>query len=224
MASRAKRFKKQPPEGWDLIEPTIEELDKKMKEGKLTFCHSSLRLLRNFFASILAQTDPHEGKRKVEALWPIFRIHHQRSRYVFDLYYTRKAISKGKCESNLLSWHQIASRLLTGVERLTVVILCGFQNCSTSAVIKVWQTERWLRNGVSRATNSCAVCAAYRLATRILEQIVSAAYRRRSWSEARWLNAYIVAVVVALASQLVTVFRLMADRLAASDLNLCSWI
>ena len=77
-----------------------------------------------------AETDDHEGKRKVEALWPIFKIHHQKSRwsyriviwmsicgfaiaslqdnehqkivltsslafrYLFDLYYRRKAISR----------------------------------------------------------------------------------------------------------------------------------
>ncbi len=43
----------------------------------------------------LAETEPHEGKRRVEALWPIFKIHHQRSRYIFDLYYKRDAISRG---------------------------------------------------------------------------------------------------------------------------------
>lgn len=49
-----------------------------------------------FFSFLIAETDPHEGKRKVEALWPIFKIHHQRSRYIFDLFYKRKAISRGK--------------------------------------------------------------------------------------------------------------------------------
>ena len=50
----------------------------------------------NFWKTLLhtAELDPHEGKRKVEALWPIFRIHHQRSRYIYDLYYKRKAISR----------------------------------------------------------------------------------------------------------------------------------
>ena len=43
----------------------------------------------------VAETDPHEGKRKVEALWPIFRLHHQKSRYIYDLFYRRKAISRG---------------------------------------------------------------------------------------------------------------------------------
>lgn len=42
-----------------------------------------------------AETEPHEGKRKVEALWPIFKIHHQKSRYIYDLFYRRKAISRG---------------------------------------------------------------------------------------------------------------------------------
>jgi hypothetical protein len=41
-----------------------------------------------------AENDPHDGKRKCEALWPIFRICHQRSRYIYDLYYRRKEISK----------------------------------------------------------------------------------------------------------------------------------
>lgn len=50
---------------------------------------------RSLFSSVLAETEPHEGKRKVESLWPIFRLHHQRSRYIFDLFYKRKAISRG---------------------------------------------------------------------------------------------------------------------------------
>lgn len=64
---------RQPPEGWDEIEPTLDELDAKMRE---------------------AETESHEGKRKSEALWPIFKIHHQRSRYIFDMFYKRNAISR----------------------------------------------------------------------------------------------------------------------------------
>ncbi len=30
----------------------------------------------------------------MEAIWPIFKIHHQRSRYIYDLFDKRKAISK----------------------------------------------------------------------------------------------------------------------------------
>lgn len=42
----------------------------------------------------LAETESHEGKRKNESLWPIFKIHHQKSRYIYDLFYRRKAISR----------------------------------------------------------------------------------------------------------------------------------
>ena len=41
-----------------------------------------------------AETESHEGKRKTEALWPIFKIHHQKARYIYDLFYRRKAISR----------------------------------------------------------------------------------------------------------------------------------
>lgn len=86
---RAHKFRKQPPEGWELIEPTINEFDKKMREGEcFEFISFEIPLA-------VAESDPHEGKRKVEALWPVFRIHHQRSRYIFDLFYKRKAISRG---------------------------------------------------------------------------------------------------------------------------------
>lgn len=39
-------------------------------------------------------SDPHEGKRKIELGWPIFRIHHQRCRYIYEMYYIKKKISK----------------------------------------------------------------------------------------------------------------------------------
>ena len=59
---RGAKSRKPPPEGWELIEPTLEELEQKMRE---------------------AETDSHEGKRKVEALWPIFKIHHQKAHAIF---------------------------------------------------------------------------------------------------------------------------------------------
>lgn len=65
--------KRRPPAGWEIIEPTLEELQAKMKE---------------------AEREPHEGKRKCESIWPIFRIHHQRSRYIYEMYYKKKAITR----------------------------------------------------------------------------------------------------------------------------------
>ncbi|KAL3319415.1 Component of the SF3b subcomplex of the U2 snRNP [Cichlidogyrus casuarinus] len=66
-------YRKPEPEGYEIIKPMLEHFYKKMREAEL---------------------DPHEGKRKVEAHWPIFRIHHQRSKYIYDMYYKKKQISK----------------------------------------------------------------------------------------------------------------------------------
>lgn len=64
---------KKPPKGWDLIEPTLMEM---------------LNMMRD------AENEPHEGKRKVESGWKIIKLHHQRSRYIYELYYKKKEISR----------------------------------------------------------------------------------------------------------------------------------
>ena len=64
---------KAPPEGYDEIETILDDYAKKMRD---------------------AENEDHEGKRKAESLWPIMRISHARSRYVYELYYKRDAISK----------------------------------------------------------------------------------------------------------------------------------
>ncbi|CCX12087.1 cell cycle control protein cwf14 [Pyronema domesticum] len=65
--------RKAPPDGFDDIEKTLLEFANRMKD---------------------AETAPHEGKKKNEATWDIFRISHQRSKYIYDLYYETNAISK----------------------------------------------------------------------------------------------------------------------------------
>ncbi|OXV12148.1 hypothetical protein Egran_00091 [Elaphomyces granulatus] len=70
---RTSRNRKPPPEGFDDIEDTLLEFSNKMKD---------------------AENASHEGKKRHEVLWPIFQICHQRSRYIYDLYYEKEAISK----------------------------------------------------------------------------------------------------------------------------------
>ncbi len=62
-----------PPDGWELIEPTLDELENRLRD---------------------AAAESHEGKRKTEAVWPIFRINHQRSRYIYDMYYHKEQVGK----------------------------------------------------------------------------------------------------------------------------------
>jgi bud site selection protein 31 len=69
----ARATRKAPPEGFDDIEDTLLEFQNKMKD---------------------AENASHEGKKKYEMTWPIFQITHQRSKYIYDLYYEKEAISK----------------------------------------------------------------------------------------------------------------------------------
>lgn len=69
----ARASKKAPPEGFEDIEDTLLEFQNKMKD---------------------AENASHDGKKKYEMTWPIFQITHQRSRYIYDLYYEKEAISK----------------------------------------------------------------------------------------------------------------------------------
>ncbi|KAK4668525.1 Component of the SF3b subcomplex of the U2 snRNP [Podospora pseudoanserina] len=41
-----------------------------------------------------AQNAPSDNIPKHQAQWPIFQISHQRSRYIYELYYEKEAISK----------------------------------------------------------------------------------------------------------------------------------
>ncbi|GAQ87564.1 bud site selection protein 31 [Klebsormidium nitens] len=89
------------PDGWELIEPTMQELEQKMREAEL---------------------ETHEGKRKCEALWPIFKLTHQKSKFIYDLFYKRKEISRDLYEFCLAQGYAdkalIAKWKKSGYERL----------------------------------------------------------------------------------------------------------
>jgi bud site selection protein 31 len=57
-----------------------------------------------------AESADQTGKRKDEMLWPIFRLHHQRSRYVYEMYYQHKVSGEmTPCSIDL----EVSVRLLT---------------------------------------------------------------------------------------------------------------
>ncbi len=68
---KVRRSRKRPPDGWELIEPTLDELDQKMREGAPL--DSLYRIPCYDHTPFTAEVESHEGKRKVEALWPIFK-------------------------------------------------------------------------------------------------------------------------------------------------------
>lgn len=98
---RTSRNRKPPPAGFDDIEDTLLEFSNKMKD---------------------AENAPHDGKKKHEMLWPIFQISHQRSRYIYDLYYEKEAISRQLYEwllkNNYADANLIAKWKKQGYEKL----------------------------------------------------------------------------------------------------------
>ncbi|CAK9159569.1 unnamed protein product [Ilex paraguariensis] len=117
------------PEGWELIEPTLRELQAKMRE---------------------AENDRHDGKRKCEMLWPIFKIAHQKSHYFFDLYHRRKEISKelyefcldqGYADPNLIAkWKKVCLTSLFEISRLVFSPSLSYLCCSNLVLnhIGIW--------------------------------------------------------------------------------------
>ena len=61
-----------------------------MRDAGMTICKRPTSSID----SLGIENESHEGKRKNESLWPIMRISHTRSRYIYELYYKREAISK----------------------------------------------------------------------------------------------------------------------------------
>lgn len=73
MSLRRKLKGKRAPEGWELIEEVVEDFEQQMKE---------------------AVNEEHEGKRKTELTWKIHRLHWEKNRFIYDLMYQRKVMSK----------------------------------------------------------------------------------------------------------------------------------
>jgi bud site selection protein 31 len=62
-----------PPAGFDVLEETLNDIERQMRD---------------------AEADTANGKRAGEMLWPLYRLHHQRSRFVYEQFYKAQAISR----------------------------------------------------------------------------------------------------------------------------------
>ncbi|KAK5119995.1 hypothetical protein LTR85_007071 [Meristemomyces frigidus] len=65
--------RKPPPDGWDDIETNLLDFQNQLKD---------------------ATDSSSEGQKKHESTHKVFQISHQRSRYIYDLYYEKEAISR----------------------------------------------------------------------------------------------------------------------------------
>jgi bud site selection protein 31 len=64
---------KRVPEGFEMIEDVIDDFEQQMRD---------------------AVNESHEGKRKNETTWKIHRLHWEKNRFIYDLMYVRKVISR----------------------------------------------------------------------------------------------------------------------------------
>ncbi|KAI5806640.1 G10 protein [Peziza echinospora] len=138
------RTRKPPPEGFAEIEDTLLEFANKMKD---------------------AETAPHEGKRKNESVWAIFQISHQRSRYIYELYYTQNAISKplydyllkhGYADANLIAkWKK------QGYEKLCCLrcIQAKENNFNATCICRVPKARLGKEQAVECISCGCRGCA-----------------------------------------------------------------
>jgi bud site selection protein 31 len=111
-----------PPEGFDTVEPILEalenELRDKVKESNL-------------------------NKRKAESMWPVHQINWQRSRYIYDLYYTHARIDREVyqycLDQKLVDAGLIAKWKKKGYERLcsTYVINPANYKFGTTSICRV---------------------------------------------------------------------------------------
>merc|ERR1712010_233911 len=145
MSWRLKVLQKKPPPGWDLVEPGIEEFERIMKE---------------------AVEEPHEGKRKAETTWKIHKIHWEKNRFIYNLHFVDKKISKALydylCRQKIADGPLIAKWRKPGYEYLCSLSAIDTRNTNygTSSICRVPIHQRPERPTPSTSTGciSCASC------------------------------------------------------------------
>jgi bud site selection protein 31 len=114
--------KKRPPPGFDYVEPVLEALENELRDKV---------------------KDTSEKQRKKEALWPVHQINWQKSRYIYELFYVYKKISKQVyqycLDQKLVDAALIAKWKKPGYERLcsTYVINPANYKFGTTSICRV---------------------------------------------------------------------------------------
>lgn len=135
---------RQPPVGYEYIQPVMDALADELREK---------------------MNEPHEGKRQCESLWPIHQISWQRSRYVYDMYYMYKRISReiyDYCvKMKLVDANLIAKWKKPGYERLcsTYAINSKNYNYGTVSICRVPRHQLSEDQVIQEKHSGCRGCA-----------------------------------------------------------------
>lgn len=137
--------KKAAPPGFEVVEPTLEVLENELRD-KIK--------------------ESNETKRKTESLWPVHQINWQKSRYIYDMYYTYGRISRqvyDYCiQQKLVDAALIAKWKKPGYERLcsTYVINPSNYKFGTTSICRVPMRDRSPEARTAQdPTTGCLGCA-----------------------------------------------------------------
>lgn len=137
--------KKKPPADFDYVEPIMEALENELRDKV---------------------KETNEGKRKTESMWPVHQINWQKSRYIYDLFYTYKRISRpvyDYCiDQKLVDAALIAKWKKPGYERLcsTYVINPTNYKFGTTSLCRVPLFDRSEEQRAAQdPTTGCRGCA-----------------------------------------------------------------
>jgi len=138
------RKRERPPPGFEVLSSTLNALEHEMR-AKIH--------------------EPHEGKRKAEMLWPIHQINNQRSRYVYDMFYVHKRISRTVYDyclrQKLVDASLIAKWKKPGYDRLCSTFAINTRNYPYGTVSICRVPRHFLRKGqiVQDSHSGCRGCS-----------------------------------------------------------------
>ena len=98
---RIRRKRTKTPKGFEVLEDKLDEFEERMRDAVL---------------------ESHDGKRKAETTWPIIKIHHQRSRYIYEMYKKKKikkpvyefCLRQKYADANLIAkWKKVCFKYLS---------------------------------------------------------------------------------------------------------------
>lgn len=136
---------KKPPKGFNYLAPILSSLENELRDKV---------------------RESNAGKRNTESMWPVHQINWQRSRYVYDMYYTHHKISKkvyDYCVKNkLVDGALIAKWKKPGYEKLcsTYVINSNNYKFGTTSICRVPLKDRGPEQMTAQdPTSGCRGCA-----------------------------------------------------------------
>jgi bud site selection protein 31 len=132
------------PAGFEYVQPVLDALERELRDK---------------------MNEPHEGKRTCEALWPVHQINWQRSRYVYDMFYKHKRISREVYDycvrAKLVDANLIAKWKKPGYERLcsTFAINTKNYNYGTVSICRVPRHQLSEGQVIQEKHSGCRGCA-----------------------------------------------------------------